>query len=104
MLGGKLHNTLNLNNKSDILNKYQSVIKTKDLLNQTKNKDILNKIKNSNIKNQNAESLIEYFEGMILKYINLYESRGENVDELKKFMFNEDKYTKFKSEIGRAHV
>ena len=58
----------------------------------------MEKIKNSNTKNQNAESLIEYFEGMILKYINLYESRGENVDELKKFILNEDKYVKFKSE------
>ena len=96
MHGGIQYDTLNLND--GLLNEYQTIIKSKDLLNQTKNKDILEKIKNSNTKNQNAESLIEYFEGMILKYINLYESRGENVDELKKFILNEDKYTKFESE------
>ena len=102
MYGGALHNTLNLNNESDILNKYQTIIKTKDLFNQrkieTKNKSLLDKIKITNTKNQNAEYLIKYFEGMILNYINMYESKGENMDELKKFILNEDKYDKFKKE------
>ena len=102
MYGGALYNTLNLNNESDILNKYQTIIKTKDLFNQrkieTKNKSLLDKIKITNTKNQNAEYLIKYFEGMILNYINMYESKGENMDELKKFILNEDKYDKFKKE------
>lgn len=75
-------------------------IKNTDLMDDIKIKtnNSLNENKMIKNKNQNAESLIEYFEGMILKYINLYESRGENVDKIKKFILNEDKYTKFKSE------
>ena len=65
---------------------------------KTKMKNTLNENKIIKNKNQSADYLIKYFEGMILRYINLYESRGENVDKIKKFILNEDKYTKFKSE------
>src|SRR5574344_1943752 len=91
-----------LNKKFNISDKNQNRIKMKntDLINDIniKTNTSLNNNNNIKIKNQNAESLIEYFEGMILKYIDLYESRGENVDELKKFILNEDKYTEFKGE------
>ncbi len=104
MFGGKLYNALNLNNESDILNNYQNIIKTKDLLNQTKietkNKNVLNKINitDTDTKNQNSECLIKYFEGMMLNYIYMYESKGVNMDELKKFILSENKYDKFKKE------
>ena len=64
-------------------------IKSKDLLNQTQNNDLLNQtLKN---KSQSADYLIEYFHGMILNYISLYESQGKKVDNLKNFIINYNK-------------
>ena len=72
-------------------------IKSKDLLNQTKeynnyqikSKDLLNQtLKN---KSQSADYLIEYFEGMILNYISLYEARGKKNDNLKNIILNHNK-------------
>ena len=55
-------------------------IKSKDLLNQT--------LKN---KSQSVDYLIEYFEGMILNYISLYEARGKKKDNLKNIILNHNK-------------
>ena len=65
----------------------QTKMKNTDLMNdikiKTKTNNTLNENKIIKNKNQSADYLIKYFEGMILNYINLYESRGQNMDELK---------------------
>ena len=67
-------------------------IKIKTNISLNNNKIIKNK-------NQSADYLIEYFEGMMKNYINLYESRGENVDELKNIFFNNNYKNKFKGGV-----
>ena len=91
MQGGKYNfETLSFKNEFDELDTYKTMIKTKNdnLLNdeQIKTNSLFNETKILNTKNQNTNCLIEYFEGMMLNYISLYESRGEKVDELKKFI------------------
>ena len=73
-------------------NIYKTMIETKNdnLLNdeQIKTNSLFNETKNLNIKNQNTNCLIEYFEGMMLNYISLYENKGENMDKLKSLILN----------------
>ena len=76
---------LNLKNKFDILDKHQ--IKTKSLENniQIKTESLINndQIKSLDTQYQSADYLIEYFEGIMLNYIKLYESQGKRMDKLK---------------------
>ena len=75
-------------------NIYKTMIETKNdkLLNdeQIKTNSLFNETKILNTNNQNTNCLIEYFEGMMLNYISLYENRGENMDKLKSFILNND--------------
>ena len=93
MYGGlQEYNKLNLKNEFNKSDVYQTMIETKNdnLLNdkQIKTNSLLNETKILNAKNQNTNYLIEYFEGIILNYINMYEYRGENVNKLKKIILN----------------
>lgn len=90
MQGGFQTNVSKLDKKPNIQNVYKTEIETKDMLNQITNKSILDKNKTLKSKNQSADYLIKYLEGMILNYINLCEFKGNNMDELKKFMFDND--------------
>ncbi len=85
-------NKLILKNESNEDNINQTTFETKNdnLLNneQIKTNNLLNKTKILNTENQNTNYLIEYFEGIVLSYIKLYEYRGENVDKLKKIILN----------------
>ena len=88
MHGGNISTKLDrLHNTPDI---DQIKMKNIDLIDDIKIKTntSLNENKIIKDKNQSSDYLIEYFEGIIKNYINLYESRGENMDELKKIMFN----------------
>ena len=64
-----------------------------DLLNNIKfkTKTSLNENKTLNIKNQNTDCLIEYFEGIMLSYIGLYEAQGKRMDKLKNLILNHNK-------------
>ena len=76
-------------------NMHQNKIKTKSdiILNDAQTKPL-------NVENQSVDYLIEYFEGMLLKYINMYESQGKRIDTLKEFILNHDKNTKLKGGCG----
>lgn len=77
-------------------NDYQT--KSNDLLNQTlKNNNLLNQ--SSKIKSQSADYLIEYFEGIILNYISLNESKNKSVDKLKNFIIDNNKNNKIKGGV-----
>src|SRR5574344_2346891 len=75
-------------------NIYKTMIETKNnnLLNdeQIKTNSLFNETKILNNNNQNTNCLIEYFEGMMMNYISLYENRGENMDKLKSLILNND--------------
>ena len=88
MHGGYLYD-FNSNNRFDMLNAYQNKI-------QIQSKSLLNENQIFNTKDQSANYLIEYFEGMILNYISLYERQGKRMDKLKNFILNHDKNIKFK--------
>ena len=76
-------------------NTHQTKIKTKSdiILNDAQTKPL-------NVEIQSADYLVEYFEGMILKYINIHESQGKSMDTLKEFIINHDKNTKLKGGCG----
>ena len=90
MYGGGQGYLSSLKKGLDVPNIRQTKIKTKSisLINN-------NQIKTLNTKNSSADYLIEYFEGMILNYINLAEERGEKMDELKNLILSHKK-DKFK--------
>lgn len=69
MHGGYLYD-FNSNNRFDMLDAYQNKI-------QIQSKSLLNENQTFNIKDQSANYLIEYFEGIILNYISLYERQGK---------------------------
>ena len=69
-------------------NDYQTKAQSKELLNQS-----------SKIKSQSADYLIEYFEGMILNYISLNESKNKSLNELKNFIINNNKNNKIKGGV-----
>ena len=79
----------NSKNRFDMLNAYQNKI-------QIQNKSLLNENQIFNTKDKSANYLIEYFEGIILNYISLYERQGKRMDKLKNFILSHDKNIKFK--------
>ena len=88
MHGGALLRKSNI--RDDFINQniYQDMYQNKI---QTENKGLLNKNQIFNTKNQSADYLIEYFEGMILNYISLYEKQGIRNDKLKNIILNNNK-------------
>ena len=96
MYGGILLRKSNI--RDDFINQniYQDMYQNKI---QTESKGLLNKNQIFNTKNQSADYLIEYFEGMILNYISLYEEQGIRNDKLKNFILSHDK-NKFKGGDG----
>ena len=74
--------TINLRNVYDDSSNEQQI--------KIQNKSILNDTQTFNVQNQNANYLIEYFEGMLLSYINMNESQGKGMDELKDFILSHD--------------
>ena len=75
---------------TDLMDDFKIKMKTNNILNE--NKIVKNK-------NQSTDYLIKYFEGIIKNYINLYESRGENMNELKEIIFNNNYKNKFKGGV-----
>ena len=88
MHGGYLYD-FNSNNRFDMLNAYQNKI-------QIQSKSLLNENQILNTKDKSVNYLIEYFEGIILNYISLYERQGKRMDKLKNFILNHNKNIKFK--------
>ena len=94
MHGGKLHlYESNLRDGINISNIHQTDIKTES-------KSLINNNQTFKIKNQSPNYLIEYFEGIMLNYIGLYESKGIRNDKLKNFILSHDKNIKFKGGDG----
>ena len=92
MHGGHLYES-NLRDGINISNIHQTDIKTES-------KSLINNNQTFKIKNQSPNYLIEYFEGIMLNYIGLYESKGIRNDKLKNFILSHDKNIKFKGGDG----